>query len=180
SVSTGLVRAPRLSGRVSDRNGQPARAKLWVRAIPEVETIPNVTSYIDETDAQGRYEMNIPPGRYVVSIEDGTRPRVYGSAVVIEAPERMITVPADEDSVSLDLDFRTLAGNPRPVQDRNIVTVPDDLMGRIVLDDGSPLPVGTLRQFRVILSSDKASFSTQPFTNTQGIFRFITVPGEYV
>src|SRR5262249_37629253 len=55
---------------------------------------------------------------------------------------------------------------------------PDQLQGTIEVDDGSPLPVGTLRLIRVSLGGDGAV--TQPFTNTQGIFMLPAVPGEYV
>jgi hypothetical protein len=48
------------------------------------------------------------------------------------------------------------------------------------VDDGSPLPVGTLRQFQVMLRSANGSLSTQPFTNTQGIFFVPIIPGEYI
>jgi hypothetical protein len=73
---------------VRDTNGRPAGAKLWVSAKPEVRTIPNIGWYIEETDSQGRYEMNIPAGRYTISIEPGNS--VYRGRI-IDAPQRTVT-----------------------------------------------------------------------------------------
>jgi hypothetical protein len=83
---------------------------------------------------------------------------------------------ADQDVV-LDLGF-TIA-TPQ-AQLLNASSFPDQVQGRIEVDDGSPLPVGALSRFQVVLWGSGGFFRTQPFTNTQGIFTLPAVPGEYV
>ena len=162
-----------LTGQVRDTNGRPAGAKLWISAKPEVRTIPNIAWYIEETDSQGRYQMDIPAGRYTISIEPGNS--VYRGRI-IDAPQRTVIVAADQDVV-LDLGF-TIA-TPQ-AQLLNASSFPDQVQGRIEVDDGSPLPVGALSRFQVVLWGSGGFFRTQPFTNTQGIFTLPAVPGEYV
>src|SRR5688572_5213959 len=174
-VAKGHADVRRVSGRVRDSNGGPAPKGLWIIAVPVVRTIPNVGSYIDETDAQRRYQMNIPPGRYTISVEGG---KSLPLRRIIDAPQRTVTVPTDQVSLDLDLDFRFLR-TPDVVQFRGTLLRRNELWGRVEFDDGSALPVGALPQFQVILSSGDARFRTQPFTNTQGLFMFPAVPGEY-
>jgi hypothetical protein len=163
-----------VSGLVRNTNGGVAPAGLWIIAEPAVRTIPTVSSYIDETDAQGRYRMNIPPGRYTISIEDG-RKRIYRG--FIDAPRRTLDVPAEQGDIDFDLDFK-FAPRIGDVQARDSGNR-NQLWGTVEFDDGSSLPVGALRYFQVILLSGGVRFRTQPFTNTQGLFLVPAVPGEY-
>jgi len=161
----------RLTGQVRDSIGQTAPPGILIIAKPEVRTIPNISSYIQETDRQGRYQFNIPPGRYTISIEDRRRNRLR----TLEAPQRRVTVPAEQDRVDLDLEFTTIPINESWLLSRSR----DELWGRIEFDDGSELPVGALSSFQVILSSPGARFTTQPFTNTQGLFTLPAAAGTF-
>lgn len=60
-----------LRGQVRDIKGAPMTG-TWVRATPTPQTGPNPrrNGPIDETDSQGRYELQIPAGRYAISVED--------------------------------------------------------------------------------------------------------------
>ncbi|HEX4999440.1 MAG TPA: M56 family metallopeptidase, partial [Terriglobia bacterium] len=131
-----------ISGRVRDSSGAPAAARTWVRARPEVRQARNIDSYIDETDSEGRYQLDVPPGRYTLTIQDFFG--VYPGGT-IQAPQKVVTVVAGQRIADVDLEFTFVPSGPG--------VNPQELRGQVVIDDGGSLPVGTLGRFQVILFS---------------------------
>jgi hypothetical protein len=152
-----------ISGEIRDSQGIPAAGGVWVSAAREQPNGRFRKNWWDETDAQGRYQLELPAGRYRIALED-----FYGAK--IDASDRIVTVVAGETRTA------NLALNIPYVP----AVRPAVLAGRLTFDDGSPLEVGTLEQFQLVLTSGTARFVTQPFTNTQGIFTFHrALPGDY-
>jgi hypothetical protein len=122
---------------------------------------------ITEADGQGRYRLeDVPPGRYVIAAGLLNSPTYY-PGVANRNQAQVVTIAAGQAITNLDIAFTFL-------------NVPPELRGRVEFDDGTPLPVGTLQGIRLILSSDRLHWTTQPFTNQQGFFFFQSVvPGEY-
>jgi protocatechuate 3,4-dioxygenase beta subunit len=122
---------------------------------------------IAQTDSEGRYRLErVPPGRYLIAAGAVDSP-TYFPGVTNRNQGQVVTIAAGQTIASLD--FAMAFAN-----------APPQLWGRVEFDDGSPLPVGTLNQILLILSSDSAHWTTKPFTNQQGLFFFQSfVPGEY-
>ena len=161
-----------IRGQVRDSNGALVSRGVWVRATqvpsqasPQGRGRGGGGGVGREIDSQGRYELNVLPGSYTISIED-----YYGGFPGSQVPPTFVAVVDKQGVTNLDLNFPfPLVPAIKPVQ----------LQGRVLLDDDSGLPVGTLRRFQVVLTSASTSEATQPFTNTQGIFNFPAIPGEY-
>jgi hypothetical protein len=157
-----------ISGQLRDPKGAPMPA-LRVFAVPVEADAVDTLSSIALTDDGGRYRLEgVLPGRYLIAAGLLDSPSYY-PGVTVRNQGQILTIAAGQAITNVD--FAYAFPNPPP-----------QLSGRVELDDGSPLPVGTLQGFRLILSSKSARWAvTQPFTNSQGLFFFqsVVVPAEY-
>lgn len=155
-----------ISGQLRDNKGAPTPG-LRVFAMPADgdDTLISIT----QADTAGRYRLEgLPAGRYVIAAGALDSP-VYFPGVATRNKGQVLTVAAGQAITNLD--FAIAIAFP---------SLPPQLWGKVQFDDGSPLQVGTLQGIVLILSSDTAHWTTQPFTNGQGTFFFQSVrPGNY-
>jgi hypothetical protein len=155
-----------INGQLRASTGMPVPF-LRVFAIPiEADAADTLTS-ISRADGDGRYRLEgVPPGRYLIGAGALDSPTYY-PGVATRSQGQIVTIAAEQAIVNLD--FTIVFPSPPP-----------QLWGKVEFDDGSPLPVGTLKGIQLILSSASAHWTTRPFTNQQGVFFFQSVvPGEH-
>jgi hypothetical protein len=157
-----------ISGHLRDTKGTPVPF-FRVFAMPvEAGVVADTLVSIALTDEAGRYRLEgVPQGRYLIAAGAVDSPTYY-PGVTNRNQGQVLTIAAGQVMTSLDFAM-------------SFANLPPQLWGRVEFDDGSPLPVGTLQQILLVVSSESAHWTTRPFTNQQGIFFFQSlVPGDYV
>lgn len=158
-----------ISGQLRSITGAPAAGVRVFATTAETDggALPALSN-ISETDNEGRFRLEgVLPGRYLIAAGLLSSPSYYPG---VTTPDQAQIVTVATGQTITNLDFRvTFKSGLREV------------WGNIGIDDGSPLPVGMLQQFQLILSSSSAHWIAKPFTNTQGILVFQpdVKPGEY-
>lgn len=125
-------------------DGRPAAGiRVAAMAVPGVIRSTNDASVLEsitQTDSNGRYRLDIPPGRYYIVAGSVSSPTFYPGTLAQNAAS-MVTVTQDSSAFA-GVDF-TLNSASKVVAGRSAIVggrVCCRVSARIVLEDGSPLP----------------------------------------
>jgi len=134
-----------VSGTLKTPAGAPAAGvRIGLIAVPDATAKPSEASvYVSfaETDKQGRYRLDsVPPGRYYLTAGQVASPTYYPAGLNRESAT-VLAVPQGTALSGYDFTFVPSPQPAVPARGGGTVVV----NGRIVADDGNPLPAVPLR-----------------------------------